>query len=124
MGGVPRTILRAVTSVPRAAASAASEVADVVSDTARAVTQTPRPRAAPAPAAPATPSQAAEATTEAPAAATPSKPAAKVTRSTEDQRRAAASVRARRIGSRGLLSRRRASTLGLREDQKTTLGAG
>jgi len=47
-------------------------------------------------------------------------PAREIARSTEEQRRMASALRARRIGSRALLG----STLGPDQEQRTTLGVG
>lgn len=47
-------------------------------------------------------------------------PAREITRSTEEQRRMASALRARRFGTRALLG----STLGPDEEKRTTLGVG
>ena len=131
MGGVPavpkviKKPFQKAAEIPKEAAKVVSKGASAVAEIPQAVVKAPEAAAKEVAKIMAPPKKPASAVAALP---TPEKevitpPAREVTRSTEEQRRAAAVKRARRIGARGLLSRGRGSTLGYRGDDNVTLGS-
>jgi len=126
MGGVPavpKAIKKVISTLPQEAAKVVSKVPSAVAEIPQAVIGGGAAAVKEVAKIVEPPKKPASAVAEVPQAEVTPPTARAITRSTEEQRRAAASKRARRAGMRGLLSGRRRSTLGYRGDDNVTLGS-